>query len=304
MSSSSDGGCQNDGHVSSVSDSLNQGQGAASQQHTQNQEYDENEPRNDASQRPSKRRKTTAYQAPTVEDAPDDSENPDPTVIDLCETNMPLADNVNSQQELYQQLSESLGISKQKKERKKLGPRSKNARQAHEKRREKRAVAQAAKDSTAASKAKSPGSKGATAGSRPRASKKAAKATKGAKDAPEREPSPSRVSYNDRKRVADLLCNNTITDRMNQGDFGKAPVIQETRRKDFMMAELIASVPENVNRREVGIDKKDLLQASKNFGAGKVKGISGKWLFKGMKTALYHHQLLGADFMVRAFYGL
>ncbi|RAL65691.1 hypothetical protein DID88_005359 [Monilinia fructigena] len=40
------------------------------------------------------------------------------------------------------------------------------------------------------------------------------------------------------------------------------------------------------------------LKASRSFGYAQVKAVNGKWLVKGMKSTLYHHQLIGAQWMV------
>lgn len=79
--------------------------------------------------------------------------------------------------------------------------------------------------------------------------------------------------------LMDLLHNNAMRDRIAQGDLGEAPIIRENKRKDRMLKELIASVPTE-HKRHVTNDKKDLLQASRNFGYGKVVADEGKWRLK------------------------
>lgn len=79
--------------------------------------------------------------------------------------------------------------------------------------------------------------------------------------------------------LMDLLHDNAIQNRMAQGDLGEAPVIGEKKHKERMLKELIASVPTEHNRH-VTNDKKNLLQASRNFGYGKVRADGGKWLLK------------------------
>lgn len=79
--------------------------------------------------------------------------------------------------------------------------------------------------------------------------------------------------------LMDLLHDNAIQNRMAQGDLGEAPIIGEKKSKDRMLKELIASVPTE-HKRHVTNEKKDLLQASKSFGFGKVMAKEGKWLLK------------------------
>lgn len=79
--------------------------------------------------------------------------------------------------------------------------------------------------------------------------------------------------------LINLLHNNAIQDRLAQGDFGVAPVIFENKDKGRMLKELIASVPAD-HKRHVTNDKRDLLQASKNFGYNKVTADGGKWKLK------------------------
>jgi hypothetical protein len=42
-----------------------------------------------------------------------------------------------------------------------------------------------------------------------------------------------------------------------------------------------------------------LKEASRSFGYAKVKAQDGKWMIKGMNSTLYHHQLLGAQWMLK-----
>ena len=79
--------------------------------------------------------------------------------------------------------------------------------------------------------------------------------------------------------LMDLLHDNAIRNRMAQGDLGEAPIIGEKKHKERMLKELIASVPTE-HKRHVTNEKKDLLQASRNFGFGKVTAKEGKWLLK------------------------
>ncbi|KAI9848067.1 MAG: hypothetical protein M1837_001169 [Sclerophora amabilis] len=114
-------------------------------------------------------------------------------------------------------------------------------------------------------------------------------------------PRSKRTSWQTTERVGDmlngLLHDDAIQDRIAQGDLGEAPVILTKSRKDLQLKELMASVPKDMTRL-VTNDKQVLLRASRSFGHGRVKAEGAKWRLKGMKSPLYHHQLLGAEFMV------
>ena len=197
-----------------------------------------------------------------------------------------------------------------KKSRKKRSTVAKTAREAHEKNRNKAKPSNRSKPQKVNSKAKpTKQAKAATM----------ANANVGANKAPENKAGPKRAaggygtSGDSSDLLMDLLYNNAIANRLAQGDLGDAPVITEKKSKARMLKELMASVPSEVSRH-VASDKKDLLQASKRFGHGKVKAVEGKWILnviitrgypgkdtdrtQGMVSPLYHHQLLGADFMV------
>jgi len=61
---------------------------------------------------------------------------------------------------------------------------------------------------------------------------------------------------------------------------------------------LYSNIPESVPKATVRSDKKRLKEASRAFGFKKVTVVDGMWLLKGMNTPLYHHQLLGAQWMI------
>ncbi len=104
------------------------------------------------------------------------------------------------------------------------------------------------------------------------------------------------------ERAADILMGlmgtNAIKDRAQQPE-GLGTAASKSRNKEQVLADFIASMPVDVNKRKAGADKKEVRQASRNFGYGKVKAAGdGRWNFDGLKSTLYSHQLLGADFMV------
>lgn len=196
-----------------------------------------------------------------------------------------------SDSHLRNMLTQELAAHGKKTQRKKTGPRPKNAREVRQRQREKEA---AKKRTKKADKTKVASTQKVV---KPRAVSKACKVAKENKSKAQKPPYSSGAATDAAEMLMNLVFNNPIEDRVRQGDFGDAPIIK-SERKDRMVAELIASVPEDVNKRQAGSDKKDVLRASKSFGAGRVKAFKGQWKFKGLKTPLYHHQLLGADFMV------
>ena len=91
----------------------------------------------------------------------------------------------------------------------------------------------------------------------------------------------------------------SIKQRLEQGDLPGVAEIKATTKQQ-QLADLILSIPMDGDEREERCNKAQLAElnrASKSFGFGRVKGINGKWLMKGMHTPLYHHQLDGADWM-------
>lgn len=97
--------------------------------------------------------------------------------------------------------------------------------------------------------------------------------------------------------MASLVGRNVIADAQANAGKGVQPTFT-SHRKDKALKELIASIPEG-NQTIQQTDKNALLKATKRFtGAGAMKADGeGGWKLKGMKTSLYHYQLLGAAFM-------
>ena len=96
---------------------------------------------------------------------------------------------------------------------------------------------------------------------------------------------------------ASLVGRDVIADAQANADKGDQPTFTD-HRKDQALKELIASLPEET-RKTHRTDTTALLKATKSFnghGAMKSDG-NGGWKLKGMKTSLYHYQLLGAAFM-------
>ncbi|OBT72359.1 hypothetical protein VF21_07500 [Pseudogymnoascus sp. 05NY08] len=100
------------------------------------------------------------------------------------------------------------------------------------------------------------------------------------------------------KLLANLIHSDAIKERMEQGDIEKGPDIV-TNVKANQLRELISSIPLDYDTYKAKNERNELYEASKAFGHGRVKAKNGKWLLVGMKTPLYHHQLLAADWMVK-----
>ena len=97
---------------------------------------------------------------------------------------------------------------------------------------------------------------------------------------------------------SDLVNSNPIRERQAQGSDGAELALATTGSKNRILGDLLVSLPEDVNKRQMAIDKKDILRASRSFGANKVRVVNGRWKPVGMKSGLFHHQLLGTNFMV------
>jgi len=104
--------------------------------------------------------------------------------------------------------------------------------------------------------------------------------------------------------LEDLMNNDPISDRLQNPIFNRPAeeTISGHQTKTTQFQLLFANIPEPedaLTRGAVRSDKAKLRDASKSFGYAKCKAKDGKWLIKGMKSTLYHHQLLGAQWMVQ-----
>ncbi|PMD36328.1 hypothetical protein L207DRAFT_435119 [Hyaloscypha variabilis F] len=105
--------------------------------------------------------------------------------------------------------------------------------------------------------------------------------------------------------LEDLMTNDPISDRLQNPIFNVEPEapMPGQHRKESQFQMLFANIPtgdgSKANAKDVNNDKKALKEASRSFGYAQVKALDGKWLIKGMKSTLYHHQLLGAQWMVQ-----
>ncbi|PQE14945.1 dna repair rad5 protein [Rutstroemia sp. NJR-2017a WRK4] len=101
--------------------------------------------------------------------------------------------------------------------------------------------------------------------------------------------------------LEDLLASDPISERLTNPIFrlGPEPEIDESGSKATQLQRLYANIPDGSSKSKGRSDKAKLLQASRSFGFANVKAVKGKWLVKGMRSTLYHHQLLGAQWMVQ-----
>jgi hypothetical protein len=103
--------------------------------------------------------------------------------------------------------------------------------------------------------------------------------------------------------IVRLLQQTNIVDDHHQNAgriYGSGPEITGRNKLD-QLNQIFANIPpatDGADRRTIAGDRKKLLAASKSFGYAKVKATDGKWKIAGMKSPLYHHQLLGAQWMI------
>ena len=97
--------------------------------------------------------------------------------------------------------------------------------------------------------------------------------------------------------VGSLLSSNVYTDANANLDKQEAPLMTE-KRKDDALKQLVASVPLE-DQRMASRETQHVLKATKVLGLRKVSPDgNGKWLLKGMKSALMHFQVQGSAWMV------
>ena len=101
--------------------------------------------------------------------------------------------------------------------------------------------------------------------------------------------------------INDLMNNDPISERLQNPifDVEPEPDMPGRQNKQTQLQRLLANIPEGSNGREARSDRARLQEASRSFGFAKVKAVDGKWLIKGMRSTLYHHQLLGAQWMIK-----
>ncbi|GAQ09582.1 hypothetical protein ALT_6903 [Aspergillus lentulus] len=72
--------------------------------------------------------------------------------------------------------------------------------------------------------------------------------------------------------------------------------ISNSKNKQNVLTELVASIP-SADQKQAKSDKQAVLEATTKFRNKARPDGKGGWRIKGMKTSLFHHQLLGVAFM-------
>lgn len=257
---------------------------------SENEEDDENED-DIVATAPNKRSKSQANSAADSSNSREQNEDTS-TSQQMKKATGPRRRRGNIEPSLEETLREAFEKSVKKKQRKATGPRARTAREVRDKAQEKQLEKEKAKAEKRANRAKNSKSKRAANGPGSKGTKGSGSAGVDQSNGPSEEGSSTKRKSskrtNDSGGVTDLLVNllrhNAVEDRAAQEDDGEAPIISKTARKDKMLEDLLASVPAGGNKRQAGVDKRDLLKASRNFGLGWVRaGENGRWAFKGMK---------------------
>lgn len=97
--------------------------------------------------------------------------------------------------------------------------------------------------------------------------------------------------------VESLLHSNPMEARIAQGDVPEANPITATHKSD-QFQQIMQNLPKHADKRSTAADRRRLDEATRSFGIGKCIADDGKWLIKGMKTALFNHQVIGASWML------
>jgi hypothetical protein len=211
-------------------------------------------------------------------------------------------------------------LTKSGKPRKKRAKAPKNAREVMEReearRQQERSKAQKRKGRGSNANASSSRRKGAAAGASKGKGKATKKATKGGKKRGTVKNGESLLRSGQYRRydgmdeigqmmLEDMMCNDPISDRLQNPIFNVEPEtpMPGQHNKETQFQKLFANIPNGdgseANVKSVQNDKKALRDASRSFGYAQVKAQDGKWMIKGMRSTLYHHQLLGAQWMVQ-----
>ncbi|KAL8938358.1 MAG: hypothetical protein Q9216_003938 [Gyalolechia sp. 2 TL-2023] len=95
--------------------------------------------------------------------------------------------------------------------------------------------------------------------------------------------------------VAGLQPHDVLAEANANLDRDALPSFEERDKQKYLTA-LLQSVPKD-DRPGVRGERSRLYKAATSFGHGVVKPTDSGWRFKGMKSQLLHHQLLGASFM-------
>ncbi|CAG8974622.1 hypothetical protein HYALB_00009799 [Hymenoscyphus albidus] len=100
--------------------------------------------------------------------------------------------------------------------------------------------------------------------------------------------------------IRGLAATDDIATRIHDPIFKNSmgPTITGKLRKKDQFAELFANIPSGGEQRKIRNDKNSIKNAAKSFGYAQVRAQDGRWKVKGMKSLLYHYQLVGAQWML------
>jgi len=103
-----------------------------------------------------------------------------------------------------------------------------------------------------------------------------------------------------RRILADLMVTDDINARLTNPMYTLEPgqEIIGKQKKTTQFETLFSNVPEGSNKAVIRDDKRQLRQAAQAFGYAKVRAQNGEWKVKGLRSTIFHHQLLGARWMV------
>ncbi|TRX88291.1 hypothetical protein FHL15_010795 [Xylaria flabelliformis] len=88
-----------------------------------------------------------------------------------------------------------------------------------------------------------------------------------------------------------------IEARIALGDLPQAdPIFATTKGNQFQ--QIMKGLPEHVDEKSAKSDKKKLEEVTRSFGYGNCVARDGKWLIRGMQTALLNHQVVGVSWML------
>ncbi|EPE28424.1 P-loop containing nucleoside triphosphate hydrolase [Glarea lozoyensis ATCC 20868] len=101
---------------------------------------------------------------------------------------------------------------------------------------------------------------------------------------------------------ADLLKSDIIDDHHRNAarEHGSGPAILGSNKVN-QIQQIFNNIPppkDASEKRTILTDKKKLREAAQSFGYAKVRAVNGRWKVAGMSSPLYHHQLLGAHWMI------
>lgn len=108
---------------------------------------------------------------------------------------------------------------------------------------------------------------------------------------------PANAAFEKAKFSQMLRAGNPFMARAAIGEVALPQAIQSTT-KGHQWQQILSNLTNGAPKRSIRVDKKILEEATKSFGFGKCQARDGRWLLPGMKTTLFHHQLVGVRWMM------